>query len=302
MNRVCIYIIMIFSLASCAKWNETESVSLNPVHIWDRDPALWESYMEALRAYRQSEHYIFYARLNNSPEIAVSERSSMRSLPDSLDIVSLTNADNYSAADAEDLEVMHKKGIKVLWQLDFAGRIDEFSDKEKLEAYIDKAVAGVKEKGLDGWSFTSVRNYDDRNESLHNIIVSKLSEVKTKSQIIVCEGDPAQIAPADIEKIDYFVLATDVMKNTFDVHMCTIEATTLLYIPKEKILLSANMASTILDEDKVTHNAVTEMNRRVISYGPFAGLAIYDIEHDYYHPGANYLTVRAAIQILNPSR
>ena len=34
----------------------------------------------------------------------------MRCLPDSLDIVTLTNADNFSRFDAEDLPVLHEKG------------------------------------------------------------------------------------------------------------------------------------------------------------------------------------------------
>lgn len=290
------------TLVSCAKWNETESVTLAPIHIWDRNPELWESYMKALKDYRQTEHYIYYARLENSPEVAVSERSSMRSLPDSLDIVSLTNADNFSNADMEDMSVMHDKGIKVLWQIDLVGRINEFSDTKALEIYLDKAISGVEEYGLDGWSFTSVRNYEVSTESLLSLIVEKLAGAKTNDRIIVCEGDPALIGANNIESIDYFVLATDMMKNTFDVKMSTIEATSVFHIPEDKILLSANMSSTIIDEDGETHNAVTEMNRKVVSFGPFAGLAIYDIEHDYYHSGANYLTVRAAIQVLNPSR
>lgn len=41
---------------------------------------------------------------------------------------------------------------------------------------------------------------------------------------------------------------------------------------------------------------------RVVSFGPFAGLAIHDLTHDYYHQSGNYLIVRHAIQTLNPSK
>ncbi len=55
----------------------------------------------------------------------------MRCLPDSLDIVALTNADNFSRYDAEDMAVMREKGTKVLWQVDYAGRAAEFADAAK---------------------------------------------------------------------------------------------------------------------------------------------------------------------------
>ena len=44
------------------------------------------------------------------------------------------------------------------------------------------------------------------------------------------------------------------------------------------------------------------MADRVIAFGPLAGLAIYNMDTDYYHTGSNYSASRAAIQILNPSK
>lgn len=47
---------------------------------------------------------------------------------------------------------------------------------------------------------------------------------------------------------------------------------------------------------------MTEMTERVVTYGNLGGLAVYDIEKDYYHYDGNYVAVRTAIQTLNPSR
>lgn len=301
MKRIITYIILGLSLVSCAKWNETEAVQLRPVHFWDRNPELWADYMEALRDYRQTEHFIYYARFDNAPEIAVNEQSSLRSLPDSLDIVSLTNADNFCAADREDMTVMHDKGIKVLYQIDLAGRQEEFSDDAVLDSYLDATIAKVKEYGLDGWSFTTVRGTDPAVSGKHARIIEKLSQARKEGQLIVSEGDPHFIPAADLEKLDYLVLPTDQLENTYDVRLCTMEATAL-NIPADKILLAASVDGILADEDKVEHNAVTEMNLRVVSFGPFAGLAVYDLAHDYYHQSGNYLTLRYAIQTLNPSK
>ena len=301
MKRIITYIILGFTLVSCAKWNDTESVELRPIHFWDRNPELWADYMEALRAYKQNDHYIYFARFDNAPEVATNEQSSLRSLPDSLDIVTLTNADNFCAADWEDMAVMHDKGIKVLYQIELAGRLEEFSDDAVLDSYLDATIAKVKEYGLDGWSFTTVRGMDPAVSGKHARIISKLSEARTDGQLIVSEGDPKYITVDDIEKLDYIVLPTEHLENTYDVRLCTLEAESL-NIPADKILLAASVDAILADEEKVEHNAVTEMNMRVISFGPFAGLAIHDLAHDYYHQSGNYLIVRDAIQTLNPSK
>ena len=80
------------TFASCEDWNETEAVKQKVERPEDQNPELWAEYTAALRDYKQSEHFIVYARLFNSPQPGTSEKDFMRCLPDSLDIVSLTNA------------------------------------------------------------------------------------------------------------------------------------------------------------------------------------------------------------------
>lgn len=98
------------ALTACSDWTEMETVENKVNKPWEQDPELWAEYTAALRAYKQSEHFIVYARLHNSPEKSSSEQDFMRCLPDSLDIVTLTNADNFSEFDAEDMAVMHERG------------------------------------------------------------------------------------------------------------------------------------------------------------------------------------------------
>ena len=107
---------------SCSKWTETESVRIDTVLPWEQDPGLWEDYKAAIRDYKSREHSLVYVRFENSPEGAVNEKGYMRCLPDSLDIVSLTNAENFSEYDAEDMEWMRSVGTKVLYGPLPAGR------------------------------------------------------------------------------------------------------------------------------------------------------------------------------------
>lgn len=284
--------------ASCSDWTETEAIENTVYKPWEQDPALWADYTAALRAYKQSEHYLSYARLHNSPAQAASEQDFMRCLPDSLDIVTLTNADNFSAYDAEDMEVMREKGTRVLYQVDYAGRKAEFADAAALESYLDGVIASVAANGLDGYSFTA----DPLDAAATASIVSTLSAAKADGQLLVFEGNPLSVAAADREKLDYVVLDTEKTENTTEVRLQVLNATDYAGIAADRLLLAAEIDAPLQDADRTEYAAVEAMARCVVEYGPLAGFAAYNIAGDYYHADRNYSTIREAIQTLNPSK
>ena len=104
-----------------------------------------ERYIAALREYKQSEHALVFASFANGAPVATSEKDCLRSLPDSLDVVSLTNADNFSEYDREDLTVLKEKGTRAVYFVDYASRSAEFTDLTALGAYLDKVVARTRE-------------------------------------------------------------------------------------------------------------------------------------------------------------
>lgn len=284
--------------ASCSDWTETESVENSVRKPWEQDPSLWADYTAALRAYKQSEHYLSYARLNNSPAKATSEQDFMRCLPDSLDIVSLTNADNFSTYDAEDMATMREKGTRVLYQVDYAARKAEFADAAALASYLDGVIASVAANGLDGYSFTT----DPLDAAATASIVATLSAAKTDGQLLVFEGNPLSVAAADREKLDYVVLDTEKAENATDVRLQVLNATGYAGIPANRLLLAAEIDAPLQDADRTEYAAVELMARCVVEYGPLAGFAAYNIAGDYYHADRNYSTIREAIQTLNPSK
>lgn len=284
--------------ASCSDWTETEAIENTVYKPWEQDPALWADYTAALRAYKQSEHYLSYARLYNSPAKAVSEQDFMRCLPDSLDIVALTNADNFSTYDAEDMAVMREKGTRVLYQVDYAARKADFSTETALKAYLDGVIASVAANGLDGYSFTT----DPLDAAATASIVATLSAAKTDGQLLVFEGNPLSVAAADREKLDYVVLDTETAANTTEVHLQVLNATDYAGIAADRLLLAAEIDAPLQDADRTEYAAVEAMARCVVEFGPLAGFAAYRIAGDYYHADRNYSTIREAIQTLNPSK
>lgn len=289
---------LLLAAVSCSDWTETEAIENTVYKPWEQDPALWADYTAALRAYKQSEHYLSYARLYNSPAQAASEQDFMRCLPDSLDIVTLTNADNFSAYDAEDMAVMREKGTKVLYQVDYAARKAEFADAAALASYLDGVIASVAANGLDGYSFTA----DPLDAAATASIVSTLSAAKTDGQLLVFEGNPLSVAAADRDKLDYVVLDTEKAENTTDVRLQVLNATGYAGIPANRLLLAAEIDAPLQDADRTEYAAVELMARCVVEFGPLAGFAAYNIAGDYYHADRNYSTIREAIQTLNPSK
>lgn len=283
---------------SCSDWTETEAIENTVYKPWEQDPALWADYTAALRAYKQSEHYLSYARLYNSPAQATSEQDFMRCLPDSLDIVTLTNADNFSAYDAEDMAVMREKGTKVLYQVDYAARKAEFADAAALKTYLDGVIAAVAANGLDGYSFTA----DPLDAAATATIVATLSAARSDGQLLVFEGNPLSVAEADRAKLDYVVLDTEKTENTTEVRLQVLNATDYAGIAADRLLLAAEIDAPLQDADRTEYAAVEAMARCVVEYGPLAGFAAYNIAGDYYHADRNYSTIREAIQTLNPSK
>lgn len=296
--RLILPVVVLLLGASCSDWTETETIDNTVRKPWEQDPVLWADYTAALRSYKASEHYLSYARLHNSPSPAASEQDFMRCLPDSLDIVTLTNADNFSTYDAEDMAVMREKGTRVLYQVDYAARKAEFSTETALKAYLDGVIASVAANGLDGYSFTT----DPLEAVATASIVATLSAAKTDGQLLVFEGNPLSVAAADREKLDYVVLDTEKAENTTDVRLQVLNATGYAGIPAERLLLAAEIDAPLQDADRTEYAAVELMARCVVEYGPLAGFAAYNIAGDYYHADRNYSTIRAAIQTLNPSK
>lgn len=273
---------------------------MNYLRPWDQNPELWAKYKASLVDYKASDHFLIYTRFDNAPEKATSERDFMRCLPDSLDFVSLTHADNFSAYDKEDMAWMESIGTKVLYQVDLTKK--GFTTTGELENYLDKVIASVKENGMNGYSFTGQYILGNAlNESLASAAVAKLSAAKTDGQVLVFEGNPLFIPEADRSIVDFFVLDSENTEYAQDLRFQILTALDYAKVPAAKLLLGADMDGTIRNEEREKCASVPELARRVVSFGPLAGLGITNISSDYYSYDGNYVVTRAAIQLLNPS-
>lgn len=195
-------LILILS-ASCSDWNDIEAVDIDPQHAKDQNPELWARYMESLRIYKQERtHYITYGSFDNSTEQPKNEGAYLRSVPDSLDIVTLANSENINAYDREDIPTLQEKSTRVLYLVDYAKKMTELADAAALSTWLDKAVATATELKLDGFAFNGLPSYGGTDaeqaarKEAARLIVSKLSAF---GKTLVFEGDPAFVDAADLD-------------------------------------------------------------------------------------------------------
>ena len=185
LNMALLVLLTLTLPTACSDWNDIEPVNIDPQHPKDQNPELWTRYMESLRVYKQERpHYITYGSFNNGAGQSKNEGAYLRSLPDSLDIVTLANPENITSYDREDIPTLQEKSTRVLYLVDYAAKMTEFTDAAALSSWLDKAVATVNELHLDGFAFNGLPLYGGTDaeqaarKEAARLIVSKLSAVK----------------------------------------------------------------------------------------------------------------------------
>lgn len=304
-----LFLLLVSSLiVSCSDWNDPEPVDLGINNAKDQNPELWARYIQVLGVYKQSKHYIAYARFNNSSEKPVNEGTYLRSLPDSLDIVTLGNPEKISVYDREDISLLQEKSTRVLYLVDYMTRANTLTDAAALGTWLDKAVNEAAELNLDGFAFTGIPFYNGTDAELAarkeaaRLIISKLSAATGGNKLLVLEGSPDFVDPADLEKLNYIALNTADLTHVTELRLMIAGLPANNVLPREKILLSARIGDQIVDEKNEKQSTVPLMTDRIPVMGSLGGLAIYSIGSDYYNAKMNYETTRTAIQQMNPSK
>lgn len=298
----------LLSLATaCQEWTNLKPVDIAVQGPEEQDPELWTRYLEVLQAYKQGSHFLVYGKFANGVEKPADGSQLLRALPDSLDIVSLTQADKLSEPDRAGIALLHEKGTRVLYCVDYAARAAEFSDAAKLGAYLDQALSDAAAEGLDGFSFTGIPSYGAEAEinarrEAAKLIVQKLAAVagSGKDKLLVFEGNPAFVDEADLSKLSYLVLDTEKTANATDLKIQVGLALSRPGLTPDKLLLCGSPEGELVNEENVKQQALEDLVERVASLGPLAGLAISDFGKAYYDPEKSYARICGLIRKLNP--
>lgn len=275
-------------LAACD--TDMESIDRKTFGPEAQNTELYARYLQALKDYKATEHYVVYARLDNAPAVSTSPKDFMKALPDSLDYIALKNP--LSKFDSEDLPRVRRKGTKVLAWADC-------SDAASADEAVNKAFSQIDTYDLDGLVVAFYGTPDAAAVASEAAITTKLAALGGKT--LIFEGNAAFVSAERRADYDYYILDASQMNNVLTLREEVDYTIQRLGIPAAKLLVATTPAQTIDDNQLKEQPALSEIAKCVMAYGPLAGLAVFDISSDYYSPNINYPQTKAAISMLNPS-
>lgn len=258
---------------ACDEWTGPESVDVAAASPDAKDPAAWAAYTATVRAYKSTDHRLVYACLRNAPAVSTSERDFMRSLPDSVDIVSLQNVP--SKADLEDLPRMRELGTRVLYPL-----------RPGDDAALTASTAARHR--FDGIVLKAERPFDNLSATLQAL---------GKPGLLVYEGDPSELLAADLAAFDRVVLPSAQLVYQSDMDLL-LDNALLAGLTPGKLIFAVTPGVVLRDYRNRKQDAIT-FGAQITTSNNLGGIALNDIGRDYYHVGLNYLRTRQLIARLN---
>lgn len=335
MNKIFILVLSFISTGiifnSCSDWTEDENVDIvQPVN------PIYAKYLEKLRAYKNADHNYVYAWFDNSEKNPYSRGQHMADVPDSVDVVVVMHPDMLADFELKDIESLRKdKGTKIAYSISYDVIKKTYEqmvkdEKEKNEAYVaPEFLPYLKEKVQALLALTATYNYegiivgykgqstiymtaDEKVEYTANQ-AAFLDQITTwynsnKSKMIVFEGSPQFLNDKSLlPSCKHIILNTLSTSFAAGLSVQILEAMTD-NVPTDRFIVAASTVSLDLSDKKTGYygndRAIIEAAYWVTEGGNAynkAGLAIYNIQNDYYNPTKIYQFAKESINIMNPA-
>lgn len=322
-------------VTSCDDWTSPENLDIKVPSIEEENNGLYQQYLENLRNYKKSYHQLLIGWFDNSDKNYVSRGMHLGSLPDKVDIVSLMSPDSLNDTELAEISVLRNdKGTKVVYTIDYDAIARDINDKinEAQEAAQENPEIvipdffGLLEPELDKqFSLLSKYNYDglcigykgfsiqfptaadiETITRVQNMIFDRLNNVS--AGVLLFAGLPENIIDRSrLEQFDYIILQTQAAQ---DINMIDVLAHASMQagVPADRIVVSALPPS--LDPTDTKTGVFSDKSNCIVGTAQWlkipgnftkAGLAIYNINDDYYNSESDYKYTREAIEIMNPS-
>lgn len=284
-NLCLLAVFLLLVPVGCDDWTELEIHDSQINGFKEQNPEQYAAYTQKLRAYKATKHALVYARLDNAPEVSSSEKDFLRALPDSIDMVTMRNANRLSDYDREDMkQVRADYGTRILYE------VSATADEGALTA----AVAAVRSGEFDGITVTAQSTV---SETAMTLLSNALGQTDC---LMVFEGKVAFVPEASRGIFDYFIYEIPAEADEFDVESILMYAAG--FGVSSQLLLGIDPGYTLTDKMQQMYGAMGW----IASYlhnnnSPAGGIAVHNISADYYDTEIIYKQTRGAIQILNPA-
>lgn len=318
----------IVALSACSEWTETESIVLEENGVNQQNPAAYAKYLENLANYKKSDHKVTYGWFDNSEKTPYTRGQHLADVPDSLDAVVL-NTPQLSDWELEEIASLHQKGTKVLFTIDYdqikkayEERVKEGTETADFASVLQKEVADIlaQEANFDGMvlayrgSSPIYQSDADKATALahQQTLLTAVQQWKqaNNGKQLTFYGYPAHLTAltALLSECSHLILVTD---KVGDKQQYGIEAMQALFngsVPNDRFLVSVSTVSLdatdkntgFLGTDRATTEAAYWVTQPTLGFSK-AGMAILNMQNDYYNATRTYQYVREAIQIMNPA-
>ena len=317
------------SFSACEDWTEVESVTIQTPGVDEQNPEEYAKYIQNLNTYKNASHKIVYAWFDNSEKVPFSRGQHITDTPDSLDVISMMHPGNLAEYELTDMQTVRQKGTKVVYTISFDKIQQEYTEKVKegtltnvtLEAYLTSetyksigyadAFDGIiaEYKGNNPIYMSS----DEKAEAkkLQDYFFGAVSTWKSNNadKLLTFQGYPENlIGQTILTSCKHIILVTDNVANATQLSVVARKAMIATNIPSDRFVVAAS--TTSLDAaDKQT--GYYGADRALIEAAYWitepstdftkAGLAIYNLQNDYYNANNSYQYVKKAINIMNPA-
>lgn len=302
------------ALQACDDWTIPENEIIQNLEGTPKS----EEYYEKLRAYKKTDHQIAFGWFGFwNGGTSTSARGSLRSTPDSMDIVSIWGEKyNLTQAHINDMRyVQEKYGTKVTFTLFshnmenlFVGGECPFPNEAEYIPQAAKALAdSVFKYGYDGIDFDHECGYNDLFHDKDNM-TTLLREVRKNlgpDKLIMVDGIIGLITEEGWSYTNYAISQAynsygpnDLQSRYGDVKK---------YIGPERFIVTENFEANwekggvnFRTEEGVTLPSLLGMATWNPKEGRKGGCGTYHMEYEYAHD-PEYKFLRQAIQIMNPA-
>ena len=324
----------LFIVTGCSKWTEPKAIEVGHSTIDKQNPELYAEYLKNLRTYKATEHKIVLAWFDNLDYDTYSSRGQhLSDIPDSVDIVILKNPRELNEQLLKEKELLLKdKATKTLsftgydqiirsytstGEVSDAGLTDYINQQTKMsliltdEYSFDGMIVKYEGKSMEAMEPEELEEYIRTQEAFLEPV--KDWSKSNPDKILILEGNPSYIYDKSfLSDCNFILVPTRAAKQQEDLTIFVRKAITS-GVPSDRFLVNTETYS-LNPHDQSTGYMFDKSGNKVSalietaywtatpdSWFTKAGIAIQELQRDYYSPDKEYRFTREAINIMNPN-
>jgi hypothetical protein len=308
-------------LSSCSDWTKPEHLDFHRQTPEQADPEAYAQYLEALRAYKQSEHNVMIVGMKGTDQYPNSQSQHIMAMPDSADYVIVhMGAALHEKIAAEIPEVLQKKGTQTLLYIDYAeiaaawqALEDERSDKgqapgsdEELTAFFtaqaETQLSRCNPYGFAGivvsFQGTKTAGYAYNSQTAYMTAVKAFHEANPDKVMFFRGGARNAIDQEFLKEFKYLIIVAGEEKKLSVLPGRILGSSA----PKDRVIMELTVPSADVPEqvgETPVNAAAWLVDTEHSGYTP-KGLCVENAHDDYFHKDMAFKNVRAAITVMNP--